>query len=1385
VLSPAAIAHGGNNCMSHVLERRRHTLASTRRSLLKGVCSTVVVLVVATLAVVIGAGTAAAEEVPAGFTVVAEPTGSGTIVEIAHAPDGRRFLAEKGGRVKVLHQDGRVTQLIDLRNRVNDYSDRGLLGIAVDDGFASNGWLYLLFSQELNPAEPDGPGPMTSALTRVTVRPDSTVADATSPGVFILGAEGQQPCPTPTNDLDCMPSDHFWHTIGTVRVDPADGTLWVGSGDAHVTAIDGTSYRPFDPTNTAGKILHIDKSGRGLADHPFCPGVTDLTQTCTKVYAMGFRNPFRFTLRPGTGPVVGDVGQEAYEEIDLIRPGGNYGWPCYEGPTRYRLHQSSPVCQDLYAKEGTAGGAIGPSWSYPHGGGGSVVAGPVYTGDSYPADMRGDIFVADYVNGWVKRLDVDAQDRVTGVHDFATGWTGVSLFEAPDGNIGYLDMGWASGAAGVRTYTYSGPANTPPTAAATATPTSGSAPLTVTFSGAGSSDPEGGQLGYEWDFGDNSGRATTADVQHVYNEVGSYTATLTVRDPQGATGTATVQVTVGDNSAPTVTIDGPTADFLYSNGTPVELSGSATDGEDGALDGTRLSWQVMLQHNTHFHQIATSTGATSRFTPVTDHDADSSYEIRLTATDSLGASATAVRAIRPRTVQLTLASSVPGIPLSYEGQSGAAPWTRTAAVGFRTTVEAPASHVVDGITYEFRSWSDGGAARHTIDVPSSSTTLTAHYEPAGPPAPETLTFVPVADTYVAEQSPTTDYGSRSSLWADGKPSSWSLARFDVTGLGDRAVTKVVLRMHETDDSDSGGRVRGVVGPWSESTTWNTRPQLGDVHAELAQPVSNGNWYEIELPVSVVTGEGALDLGLDTLSSNGHVWASRHTTTPPQLLVTVEDSGAEEPPPPPPSETLTFVPTADTYVSSQNPTTGYGSRSSLWADANPENWSLARFAVSGLDGRSVSKVVLRVHETDASDSGGRVRQVLGSWSESTTWNTRPSLTNVHAEFDQPVSAGTWYEIELPASVVTGEGEVDLGFDTLSTNGHVWASRHTATPPQLIVTVDNDGGEEPPPPPPATETLTFQPTEDTYVSSQNPTTDYGARSSLWADANPENWSLARFVVVGLDGRSVSKVVLRVHETDASDSGGRVRQVVGPWSESTTWNSRPQLSTVYAEVGGPVAAGTWYDIELPTSMITGEGEVDLGFDTLSTNGHVWASRHTTTPPQLIVTMDNDGGEEPPPPPPATQTLMFEPSADTYVSAQNPTTDYGTRSSLWADASPQNWSLARFDVAGLLGRTPTKVVLRVHETDGSDSGGRVRAVLGGWTESTTWEVRPMLGEVYAALDQPVSAGTWYEIELPASAVTGDGPIDLGFDTLSTNGHVWASRHTATPAQLLVTFTP
>ena len=118
---------------------------------------------------------------------------------------------------------------------------------------------------------------------------------------------------------DCIPSEGYTHTIGTVLIDPHDGSLWVSTGDGYSDgAYTDNASAPYhlraqDPESLAGKILHIHPDGAGFAGSSFCANQNAaLTDNCTKVWAAGFRNPFRFTLRDVGGqsqPVVGDVGE--------------------------------------------------------------------------------------------------------------------------------------------------------------------------------------------------------------------------------------------------------------------------------------------------------------------------------------------------------------------------------------------------------------------------------------------------------------------------------------------------------------------------------------------------------------------------------------------------------------------------------------------------------------------------------------------------------------------------------------------------------------------------------------------------------------------------------------------------------------------------------------------------------------------------------------------------------------------------------------------------------------------------------------------------------------------------------------------------------------------
>jgi glucose/arabinose dehydrogenase/PKD repeat protein len=685
-------------------------------------------LVLALLVAVVVAPAAKAASYPADFderTLAANltmPTG------VSWTPDGRMLVAEKSGQLKVVAPGSTVaTQIYDIGNKVNAYWDRGLLGVAVDSSFTANHYIYLLYTAELNPGSPDGSGPMVSRLARLTLNPDSSVGTETT----ILGTYSGGTCPAPSNTLDCLPSEGASHSIGTVRSAP-DGTLYVGAGDGSSFAdVDPQALRTYNEQSLSGKIMHIDRNGKGLATHPFCASDTNLSDVCTKLYAKGFRNPFRFTLRPSGGLVVGDVGWNTREEVNVISSGGkSYGWPCYEGTIRTPGYQDLAQCAPEYAKEGGANAHVGPAYDYPHPPNSAVIGGPTYTGSTYPASYQDKVFFGDYAAGGLKHMNADG----SGVTLFGSGWAGTDIQQDPAGNIAYVSFGTPGSSDGsIREIFYS-PTNRSPVAHVSANPTSGPVPLAVAFDASASSDPDGDALTYRWDFGDGA-TGTGAKPSHTYTQNGTYTAKVTVDDGRGRTDTATTSVSVG-NDKPVARILAPVDGSGYRDGAMLDLRGSATDTEDGTLPAAAYAWDVTLHHQDHTHPISQPTGVSSTtFQTATDHDADSFYEITLRVTDSGGQSDTVKSIIRPETVPFGVTSSPAGAPVSYGGRSFTAPYSGTSAIGFKTTVTAADRFNKGGRVYQFSGWSDGGARVHDITVPASASTLTATYADAGPSGP--------------------------------------------------------------------------------------------------------------------------------------------------------------------------------------------------------------------------------------------------------------------------------------------------------------------------------------------------------------------------------------------------------------------------------------------------------------------------------------------------------------------------------------------------------------------------------------------------------------------------------------------------------------------------
>jgi glucose/arabinose dehydrogenase/PKD repeat protein len=711
-------------------------------------------LLVAALAALLAlAPSASAAVYPPGFSESEVVTGLNQPTAVAWAPDGRMFIAQKPGFVDVVPAGGSAPQeILDIEDQVNSYWDRGLLGLALDSDFATPGhnFLYIVYVNELAPLMADGDGPMASKVVRYRVAADSSLSERTE----LLGTQSNSVCPFPSTGTDCMPADSNTHSIGTIRSAP-DRTLWIGNGDAssYESAVDPHAYNTYDPTSIAGKLLHVGPDGRGLAGHAFCPMETDLTKVCTKVHAAGFRNPFRFQLMlndAGTAVdsiAVGDVGWNNLEELDIVpaAPGGkSYGWPCWEGTTKTPYYKDDAGCTAPYTRSHQA-----PVHEYPHIGtdGGeasrAILGGPEYTGDQFPVAYRGSIFYADYGGAFISRITESG--GVWTSHEFTSdpdsdpatdghGWYGVDLEQGPDDSLYYtaFEQGGPSDG-GIWRIEYSDD-NQRPVAGIAANPLSGPTPLTVTFHGLpGSTDPDGDPLTYSWDFGDGSADATGETVSHEYADPGPYTVTLTVSD---GLKTDTDEVLISAGNPPQPSIEGPAS---FRAGTPVTLTGSATDAEDADIPEADLNWLVRLIHGSHTHFVGSYAGTdTVQFTPSTDHDADSHYEATLTATDSDDLEGQVTKLIQPETASVHIDSSPTGAPISYGGLDRVAPVDRLAAIGFASTITAGQSFVRDGHTYSFDSWSNGAARSFYLAIPAGGLSLTARYTTPGgttPPPP--------------------------------------------------------------------------------------------------------------------------------------------------------------------------------------------------------------------------------------------------------------------------------------------------------------------------------------------------------------------------------------------------------------------------------------------------------------------------------------------------------------------------------------------------------------------------------------------------------------------------------------------------------------------------
>ena len=620
-------------------------------------------------------GTADAATLPTGFSESVVASGLSSPTAMAFAPDGRLFVCQQGGALRVIKNDTLLATPF-LTVTTDSAGERGLLGVTFDPNFANNQWVYIYYTVPGSPAH--------NRVSRFTASGDVAIS-------------GSQTIILELNNLSTAQN----HNGGALHFG-LDGKLYIAVGE------NANATNAQTPGNLLGKILRIDASGAIPTDNPFFNTASGVNRA---IWALGLRNPFTFGIQPGTGRMfINDVGEGTWEEINDGLRGANYGWPNCEGA----CSSPNPNFED-------------PIYQYSHAAGCAIVGGAFYNPPSsqFPPAYIGVYFFADLCGGWIRTLDPDNGNQVA---TFATGLSSpVDLRVSADGSLYYLDRGRSSV---YRVRFTSAPSITQHPQDVTV-PVGASATFTVAASGA---QP----LLYQWQRNgiDIPGATSSSySLTGVQSQDNGALFRCRVSNAFGSTTSNPARLTVSNNQSPTVTILTPQNGTRYNAGDTIAFSGSATDPEDGNMPSSRLSWTVVFHHDTHTHPfLGPITGVSSGTSIIPDAGETSAYvfyRIHFTATDSAGAQSSAFVDLLPNVVTLTLRTDPVDMELTLDGQPVAAPFMVLSVVGMTRTLGAPSSQRVDKANYSFLSWSDGGAQTHVILTPSVDTAYTAFYRRKG------------------------------------------------------------------------------------------------------------------------------------------------------------------------------------------------------------------------------------------------------------------------------------------------------------------------------------------------------------------------------------------------------------------------------------------------------------------------------------------------------------------------------------------------------------------------------------------------------------------------------------------------------------------------------
>jgi glucose/arabinose dehydrogenase len=335
-----------------------------------------------------------------GFSDYAVVTGLDQPTDFVFLPNGRMLILEKPGRVMITTPDfSGVTVALDHRALVDDGFEKGFLGICLHPTFSTTGFIYIYYTTNTP----------KNQISRFTLVGDSISAASEVPILQNISAENGN------------------HNGGTVLIGP-DGKLWAAPGDSGTGGTKAQNLSPFPYEGAfSGKILRMELDGSPAAGNPY---IGDATKE-QRIFAYGFRNPFRFSFRPTNGSIyLGDVGQSSREELDVGVSGGNFGWPYREGKI---VQPGGPGACPVSTT------CIDPVFDYDRTVGTTITGGIFVTGNAYPPFLQGKYLFGDYGPDWIRYLEFDSNDQLVGtLQNFASSAEGpVAFHQGPDGYVYY------------------------------------------------------------------------------------------------------------------------------------------------------------------------------------------------------------------------------------------------------------------------------------------------------------------------------------------------------------------------------------------------------------------------------------------------------------------------------------------------------------------------------------------------------------------------------------------------------------------------------------------------------------------------------------------------------------------------------------------------------------------------------------------------------------------------------------------------------------------------------------------------------------------------------------------------------------------------------------